>query len=166
MTNKYLTKKRKEYYMIDFQNLLKFERDFWEVDNMDLKQILIDINQSPNIQTLYSKYSNKSNPNNNTSYLEFTYTSKIELTLFREIIPHFINYYNLNSTYYQSTCNYDFSLPKENNNFELDSPKFGINCTDDKDYFKINHLRIKLNSNMSKVHDDFWKDLKSKLTEL
>ncbi len=166
MTNQYLTEKRKKWYMKDFYSLLKVERDFWKIDNSILKEILIEINENPNIQTLYSKYSDKNNPDDKSSYLTFAYTKKVELILFRNVIPHFIDFYNLKSSSNKSICNYDFFAPKENLNFDINSPKFGIKCTDDKNYFRINHIRLNLESYSSQTHKDFWDELKLKFSDL
>lgn len=166
MNNQYLTEYKKKIYMEDFKNLLLTDREFWKIDNDELKKILIHINTNPNIQTLYSKYTSSSKPTETSSYLTFAYSKKVELKIFRELIPFFMNNYNSNSTKYMSSCNYDFSLPKINLNFENKSEKFGIGCTDDINYFKINNIKINLESEFSKVHNDFWNDLKIKFNEL
>lgn len=166
MNNQYLTKNRKETYMKDFNNLILLKKDFWEIDNLELKQILIDINKNPEVQTLYSKYSNSSNPNDTLSYLTFTYSKKIELKIFRNLIPFFINYYNLSSSRLVSTCDYDFYIPQNNKNFAPNSQKLGIKCTDDINYFKINHIKINLKSENTKNHINFWNDLRVKFDDL
>ena len=166
MNNMYLTKVKKDWYMKDFRILLKSNKDFWKMDNEKLKAILIKINGNTNIQTLYSKHLDTNLNSNNNSYLEFSYTLKVELELFRFVIPHFIDTYNLNSNYGESVCNYNFYFPKENPNFKDNSIKFGINCIDNKNYFKINHIRINLENYNPKMHIEFWNDLKLKLSEL
>lgn len=166
MGNKYLTKNKKNVYMDDFKNLLSLEIDFWKIDNQELKDILININKNQNIQTLYSKFVDKSNAFDCSSYLTFTYSKKVELNVFRFLVPFFVNEYNFNSNRIISRCNYDFYQPKINLNYEKKSKKFGAGCVDNIDYFKINHIKISLESSSLKIHNEFWKDLKIKFNEL
>ncbi|MEI7596908.1 MAG: hypothetical protein WCK02_14255 [Bacteroidota bacterium] len=156
MKNNYLNKSKKEYYMNDFNFLLKLKDDFWGLDK-GLKKILTHINCNENIQTLYSKFSQGKDANGNQlSYLEFCYTSKIELELFRNTIPFFINKYNTNSG---DKCYYLFNKPIKNENYIKHAIKTGLACLDDENYFLINNIGIYLNSNNIKTHKLFWKDI-------
>jgi hypothetical protein len=167
MNNQYLTKKRKEYYLDDFNKLIKTDNPTWKIDSEELKEILININSNEFIQTLYSKQlGSKEEIDDDESYLEFTFAKKIELKIFRKVISYFIEFYNQDSTNFQSISFYDYSLPKDNPNYFKDSNKIGLKCTDDNNYFKINHLRITLKSSYPKIHKDFWSDLNNKLIDL
>ena len=166
MNDIYLTKESKEWYMEDFQNILKIERNFWKIDNDELKNNLIKINRNENVQSLYSKFKDETKLTDNLSYLEFCYTENIELKIFRKIIPYFITEYNGEFDYYHSTCDYDFSHPKTNKNFDQNSPSHGMKCIDSKDYFRINHIRLNLITEKTDLHKDFWNDLTTKLFEL
>jgi ribosomal protein L33 len=166
MNEIYLTEELKKWYMDDFQNLLKIDKEFWEIDNADLKSILIKINQNESIQTIYSKYKNNSNFIDKLSYLKFCYTENIELKLFREIIPFFITKYNGEFEYSPSVCDYDFFLPKTNANFNENSSIHGMNCIDSNDYFKVNHISLNLETEKIDLHKEFWDDLTTKLYEL
>ncbi|ARV15023.1 hypothetical protein [Polaribacter sp. SA4-12] len=167
MRNQYLTKKRKEWYLVDFNNLLNIENPTWKIDSEELKKILIKINSNEYIQTLYSKQKlSKSELHDTTSYIEFTYNSRIELKLFREILCYFIEEYNYDRNGIQSICYFEFNLPKENPNYKKNSPQIGLKCTDDNDYFKINHIKLHINSMFQKVHIDFWNDLTLKINGL
>ncbi|ESU26568.1 hypothetical protein FLJC2902T_25400 [Flavobacterium limnosediminis JC2902] len=159
-SEKYLDENLKKYYINDFNNLLKLEKYFWEIDNQTLKNVLCSINMNNSIQTLYSKYSNSQK--DKCSYITFCFTKNIELKLFREIIPYFIENYNFSD----NSCFYEFNFPKLNPNYEDNSIKFGIMCTDDIDYFNINHITITLESYNRKVHEDFWNDIKNKFVEI
>ena len=51
----YLTDELKQYYMTDFEQLLAYKKsDFWDIDH-GLADVLVKINDSPNLQTIYSK---------------------------------------------------------------------------------------------------------------
>jgi hypothetical protein len=162
MQNIYLNKSKKKYYMDDFHVLLNCELEFWKLD-AGIKEILIQINSNENIQTLYSKKHGLNNFHDDDSYLRFCYKREIELQLFRFLLPDLILKFNCRP----DTCiYYDFSFPKENINCNDDTHKLGLGCTDDKDYFQINHLSICLNSKDIEIHDEFWMDLKIKLSNL
>ena len=166
MNNQYLTTSRKEWYMNDFRNLLKINKEFWRIDNDELKNILSNINANEHIQTLYSKFINLKDLSDNSSYLVFGFSSEVELILFRNTIPFFIDNYNVDSSNCQSICTYEFFMPKENENYFENSAELGMKCTDDKNYFKLNHIRLNLQSGNRKSHTAFWNDLNSKLTDL
>ncbi len=51
----YLTETTKNYYMADLEKVIAYDKsDFWKLDE-GLADILTNINQSQNIQTIYSK---------------------------------------------------------------------------------------------------------------
>ena len=166
MNNIYLTKERKKWYMEDFQNVLKIEKELWQIDNVDLKNNLIKINQNRNIQSMYSKFIDVSKLTDKLSYLKFCYTKKIELKILRQVIPFFITKYNGEFDYFSSICDYDFFLPKINENFNENSSIHGMKCIDSKEYFKINHISLNLNTEKLDLHKEFWNDLTTKLYEL
>ncbi len=166
MRNSYLNKIRKKSYMKDFNNLLELELDFWELDSPELKEILRNINTNDFIQTLYSQSMPQGNPGKKTSYLTFAYNASVELEVFRNIIPHFIQNYNYNSGSKYAVCWYNFSLPKENENYNKGSKKLGLASTDNKNYFMINHIHLNLECENFQIHTEFWNDLNLKLSTI
>src|SRR5690554_673097 len=135
MEDIFLTPQLKDYYMKDFNNLLKMKEEFWELDNEFLKEKLIKINSNPNIQTLYSKYGIQG-PDDLESYIEIAFTQNIELEIFRSILPNLIYTYSSISMDL-SNCYYRYSTPRVNRNYSIGDDKRGIGCLDDKDYFRI-----------------------------
>lgn len=155
MKSIYLNAPLKQKYMDDFINhVLPFAGpEAWKLDN-GLGEILLSINGNSNIQSIYSKKDSFVSPGFlHESYLEFCYTSEVELKLFREVIPSFNYDFNkeFNSLFY-----YQFSYPRENPNME-EHGGLGLGCTDDRDYFKVNTVRLSLESPIRLNHENFWK---------
>ncbi len=160
----YLDDVAKDAYMDDFDLLLNNNtvNKFWQIDNDNLSRVLGKINKNRFIQTLYSKsYSH----NNNLSYLIFTYAQSVELEIFREILPLFMSTFNDEVNYHQSVCYYEFSYPKQNPN-HTDEVKLGIMCTDDPNYFNVNHITLSLKSELQEIHNQFLELLSDKLCVL
>lgn len=134
MRDIYLTKKRKKRYMEDFtNNVLKFDKiKIWKLDE-GLPEILSSINSNDYIQTLYSKKDSFNKPDNqHLNYLEICYSSRVELSLFRNIIPIF--FVDINK-YFESKFYYIFNLPRLNQNHLKHAEPSGLGCLDDKKYF-------------------------------
>lgn len=150
----YLTKRLKQRYMNDFiNNVLQFEKPAWRLDQ-GLDEILISVNNNPLIQSVYSRKDSFTEVEYlHESYVELCYSRIIELKIFREIIPSF-NYDFIkepNSVFY-----YQFSYPRQNPNYKADSEPVGLGCIDDEDYFKINTIRLTLESPIKTIHEKFW----------
>lgn len=148
--------------MNDFSNLLNSEMEFWKLDE-ELKDALIHINSNGYIQTLYSKRHNLNNFNDEESYLKICYFQEVELQLFRFVLSDLVLNFNQRP---DTILYYDFSFPRENGNYSENSNNLGFGCTDNKDYFKINHISINLKSTDLDIHNDFWIDLENKLVNL
>lgn len=156
----YLDSFLKEKYQLDFtNNVVECDNDFWKLDS-DLGEILIKINQNNHVQTLYSKKCN--GRNSDLSYLQICYSKVIELHLLRSVIPR-LTEINLrdNAAFY-----YEFSFPTDNVNYRENSESINMGCICDKDYFKINHLRLYLKSKYKSEHDSFWKELTDQLINI
>lgn len=162
MRDIYLDKAKKKNYMDYFRVLLNCKLEFWQLD-FGLQDILIQINANEYVQTLYSKKHGLNDLYDEDSYLKFCYYKEVELQLFRFILPDLILSYNCRP---DTALYYDFSFPKVNDNCMDDANKLGLGCTDDKDYFSINHLAIYLKSPDLEIHNKFWKDLEDKLSNL
>lgn len=150
--------------MKDFNNLLMMEEGSWALDNGFLKEILISINSNPNVQTLYSKYGIQG-PDDSESYIEFAFSQNIEIKIFRSILPSLIETYgsigmNL------SNCYYRYSTPRVNANYRMRDDKTGMGCRDDEDYFKINTIKIHLETYNITTRNEFWEDVVLALSEL
>ena len=151
--------------MEDFvNNVLPYNKiDFWKL-NEGLSDILININSNPLIQALYSKRPSFKNPDNSRlSYLEFCYATEIELALFREVIPSLFLEVVLDL---EERLYYLFDWPRNNPNYSMDSPPFGLACVDDEKYFFINTIKINLESNYQESHSSFWNNLERLLSGL
>lgn len=157
----YLTPETKEYYLNALKEVENSEHDFWKVEK-GISTYLKKINENKNIQTLYSKGAGNCQDLSSESYLIIAYSKKVELRIFRELLPYFIYYYND----HESSCFYSFNGPgtKENNYEEARSLK--LKCVDDPNYFNINHIRIELKEGSLNLHQEFWIELTEKLTEL
>lgn len=160
----FLTKDLKSKYMEDFNNIIHIAKKFWEIDNDFLKEKLILINSNENVQTLYSKYGIQG-PDDSKTYLEFAFSNKIELNIFRYLLPELLQKFNSIDND-QSNCFYSYSLPRNNNNYRVDSEKFGMRCCDDKDYFRINTVKINLETYDDSIKRQFWTDVALLLSEL
>lgn len=162
MENIYLDDDLKKLYMLDFESLLNFKCDFWELSPKILAS-LKNINKSSNVQSLYSSYY-ESDCFGKVSYLEFAYSKNIELQLLRFIIPYIVKKFNYYDDY--TKCYFDFLEPQDNPNFKEGEPVMGIGSTDNINYFMINRIRITLNSDIDLVHDKFWRILEEELSKL
>jgi hypothetical protein len=161
-TSEYLTLDLKEYYLKDFQRLTKLQTGtIWSLDK-DLSKILLDINSSNDIQTLYSKrYTEKNSwTTDNESYLEISFSECIETTLEESL-----------KLFQDKMGNFDIHvkiekrLPIDNANFNKDS-QFDIGCIKNPDYFRVNHFCIALNSFDINKHDIFWSELHNTLKNI
>lgn len=158
----YLSENLKKKYMDDFnENVLKCEKEFWKLDE-GLRDILIEINKSPSIQTLYSKkFEFKKIDNKPESYIQICYESEDILNIFKNIIiPDFVSKYNVKN---KSNFYYSFPFPENNQGYEENQVRFGLGCIDDKDYYRINSIRMNLESYYRTIHDSFWEDIHNKL---
>jgi hypothetical protein len=162
MKSIYLNAGLKQKYMDDFINrVLPFDGpEAWKLDS-GLSEILASINKNSNIQTIYSKKDSFASPGFlHESYLEFCYSAEIELKLFREVIPAFNYDFNkeFNSLFY-----YQFSYPRDNPNLKEQSFA-GLGCVDDEDYFRVNTIRLSLESPIRLNHENFWKRMGDSLS--
>ena len=159
----YLSEELKEYYMKDFnEKVLTCDDDFWDLDE-GLKELLININANPRVQTLYSKYLGN-NFGSRKSYLEFAYSKEIEQKLLVNL-QELTNKYTSNEeddNYAEDeTCKYKLCSPKENANADGDNSMSVIKLASaiDPNYFMVNHIEVTLNSYSPKKHQQFWTDL-------
>jgi hypothetical protein len=139
----YLTPELKAYYMQDFNdNVLTCTDDFWKLDD-NLRELLIKINKSQNVQTLYSRRMNSTEDPNKVSMLYIIYSVKTPIKVFKAFkkeirkVPSFRG-------------GYVFKL-----NVDMDmSVKMG--CMNDKNYFKHGVLMLTMKSEDLKEHELFW----------
>jgi hypothetical protein len=165
MNDIYLTDNLKNRYMHDFEDhvLLYDKENAWKLDS-GLAGSLISINKNPHIQTLYSKKDSFANVDYlHESYLEFCYSSNVELKIFREIIPQFSFDFIRE---FRSAFYYQFNFPRQNPNFAAASDPVGLDCIDDENYFKINTIRLTLESPIKSIHAKFWHTIEYTLAEL
>lgn len=165
----YLTSELKAKYMEDFEtNVLNCCDEFWDLDD-GLTETLSQINSNQNIQTLYSKKlvapESGAWSSQTDSYLKFAFSEEVELEILREVIPNCFEKFT--SSIEESYCIYQYCFPTVNSNYSIDDSKsIKLGCVDDEDYFKINHIRIELNSHNQSIHEEFWEYLKSNLSRL
>lgn len=163
MKNIYLTKRSKKKYMSDFlNNVLKYKgMESWRLDP-GLDDILGSVNRNPHIQSLYSRKDSFSEHGYlHESFLEFCYSRTVELKLLREVIPSF-SYDFIRE--FKSNFYYQFSYPRMNPNFVHGASIFGMGCIDDPDYFRINTIRLTLESPIRSIHQRFWTRLEASLS--
>lgn len=158
--NAFLTKEKKEYYMRDFQKVLTYKGiDFWDLDE-GISDILIKINNNPNLQTLYSKKFelNKGSTGFRKSYLQICYLCHLKdklLTALKEIQQLLQDEVKI---FDEPSCH-------ENTNKTSEST-LGLGCFDDKEYFNICSYKIILQSYNINSHNTFWNLLELKLQNL
>ncbi len=156
----YLTPELKSYYINDFNSVITLSTDFWGIDN-GLKDVLININKSSAIQTLYSKKHDFHKTSfEYESYLIIAYKKEVELELFRFVIPEFLILFNTNE--YQK-FSYSFELPVLNSNYRNGESHFNIGCINNEKYFFVNNIKFELISDNEIIHNTFWKHLETKL---
>lgn len=160
----YLNSELKSKYMDDFENkVLKVTHDSWKLSD-NIREHLIKINENQKIQTLYSKYpEGKHEMDLNESYLKFAYSQDVELEILRYFLPMLVGKYNKK---YRSIFNFIFNEPKDNPNYNGEESVVDIACLNDKDYLRLNHIRIVLNSSDKNIHDEFWEFVAGKLNEI
>ncbi len=157
----YLTPELKAYYMDDFNNNdLKEIDPFWKLDD-GIKDYLISINNNPNIQTLFSKKKQFYKPSSeNDCYIEFCYSQKIEQHIFKTLIPELNKTYNYDG---DERLYYIFEFPKENIVYsEKTASRLG--CKNNKDFFRVNHIKLTFESWNTKRHDEFWEEIKNRFS--
>lgn len=156
----YLTKNLKKKYLKDFnENVLPCKDDKWKLDE-GLKEILIEINKNPYVQTINSSkwnLSKKFEPKK--SIVEICYAFEAELYIQSNIIPYFMDKYNMDNTVF----NYSFEPPRDNPISKDDSMPCRIDWLFDKDYFQINSIILILESSDLEIHNNFWEDICIKL---
>lgn len=156
MEDIYLTAESKKKYMDDFINsVLVFEKEeTWKLDK-GLSEILTRINRNPLVQTLYSRKDPFATVEYlHESYLEFCYSKDVELEIFRKVIPSLSLDFIREA---KSIFFYTFSFPKENPN--IFGGISGMGCLDDPEYFRINTIRLTLESPIRSMHDRLWSTL-------
>ncbi|HLV40232.1 hypothetical protein [Xanthomarina sp.] len=164
MTDIFLNEKLKASYMQDFNSLLKNDVKFWEIDTEFLKEKLININDNKNIQTIDCRYGIQG-PDDSSSYLTFAFTKQVELNIFRSILPELLRDFNINSAE-QSTCFYQYSKPRDNRNHNPKSKIYGMSCRDNKDHYRINAIRINLDTLDDAIKKRFWTEISLLLSGL
>lgn len=165
--NVYLTSKFKLKYMEDFNlNVLNCKNDIWKIDDF-LKDCLIKINENRNIQTLYSKrfnYKKEEVSIDYNSYIKFCFTKKVEIKILRQLVSNLICIFKLNDNV---KVYYTYDFPKENYNFSFTKDcVIDLDCINNKDYFKINHITLEIKSENLKEHEKFWNYLTEQLSSL
>ena len=144
----YLTPELKEYYMKDFNNnVLKCEDEFWDLDE-GLEDILIKINKSDKIQTLYSRRFTGDlgkNGDNDVSTLWILLSEEGDNGRFAEFIDECGSNIRLFEFMY---------CPPEYLVQNMDKT-INIGCMQDGDYFNSGAIMIRMCGDMED-HNLFW----------
>lgn len=144
----YLTPELKEYYMNDFNNnVLKCEDEFWDLDE-GLQDILININKSDKIQTLYSRRFNGDlgeDGDNDVSMLWILLSKDGD----NEKFSKFINECEDTIQYFEF-----FYCPPEYLKQKMDEGII-MGCMQDEKYFNSGAIMIKMCGDIDE-HDIFW----------
>jgi len=148
----YLNPELKKWYLEDFERLLNLDDDYWNIDSIFLQDILVKINENNNIQTLYSKLDEQ-----DESYLFFTYSSDVELKLFRFIIPQLLSV--------NPGLSYEYLPPRINLNTGLNNG-VELACVTDINYFNVHQIRLGLVSKIPIDHKKFWNLIKNLLSQV
>lgn len=168
MNIKFLTTDTKKKYMDDFNNnVLTCKDSYWGIDS-GLKDILININQNKNVQTLYSK-KYKGYPSvgthpikgtsENCSYLYVAFSEEITQLKIERIKQ------------VMDSCFGDGFFMAVSQKQEIDINEFG-SCEGgnkmsfflDKSYFNIANICFTFESNNKYAHNYFWSELNRQLS--
>lgn len=150
---KNLTPELKAYYMADFeQNVLPCKDEFWKLDN-GLADLLIRINNSNNIQTLYSRRRTYANDKNYVSSLWILVSENVKNSTIRKFVDE---------------CNQklaDFQCVPVEDIVQNLKPEIPMNCMTDSNYFNNGAVMISVKSPVQHNHEVFWKLLEKHLTK-
>ena len=152
----HLSKKLKQYYLEDFQLVLKEPLEFWDLDSISLRDALLKINKNSEVQTLYSKHDTKTE-----SYLFLAFSKKVEPSLFRYALPFILDQFNARGVF----CFYEYLSPRENMNLTVPN-NANQGAVNNPDYFQVDHIKIGLESNSEQEHERFWALLSQSLSTL
>lgn len=150
----YLNKTLKQYYLLDFEQVLLIKDPFWGIPETFLRGVLSEINTSENIQTLYSKIKHEDDAEDDESYLVIAFTKDIETRL-TESLKTFASSFSRNS------ISIDKMPPSENLN--VGPANYQIGAINNKNYFNLHHFRITFISENTDLHEVFWVQLKELL---
>ncbi|MGB0838369.1 MAG: hypothetical protein ACPGRE_09735 [Flavobacteriaceae bacterium] len=142
----HLNKDLKQYYLEDFQLVLKEPMEFWDLDSLILREALVKINLNPEVQTLYSKHNAKEE-----SYLFLTFSKKVERSLFRYALPFILDQFNARGVF----CFYEYLSPRENMNLKVPN-NANQGAVNNPEYFQVDHIKIGLETNSEIEHERFW----------
>ena len=159
----YLTAERKAAYMTDFhENVLTETHETWKAC-ATIIPTLVELNNNTRLQTLFSKFPDSPRPSAQTkSYLWLAYFEKVELKLFRDVLP-WLTCVFANTD--DSKLYYHY-LPGEEIRETEANTRFKLGCLADPDYFRVNHVRINFEHWQHNRHIDFWQQLKTGLLAL
>lgn len=160
MKDIFLTKALKKIYLEDYLKAIDLENEFWRIEDFLIQKLNL-INSNSQIQTLYSKYGGDEILFNK-SYLVFCYTKEVEEKIFKIVIPKITSKF---SDLPKSICTYKFEYPRANENYKGDVIS-EISCTDNKEHFRINHIRLELKSRRKDIHQKFWDFISQELSVL
>lgn len=139
----HLTPELKAYYMQDFNdNVLTCTDDFWKLDD-NLRELLININKSQNVQTLYSRRMNSTQDPNKVSMLYVMYSVKTPIKTFKAFKKEIQKVPSFRGGYVNK-LHVDMDM----------SVKMG--CMNNKNYFKHGVLMLTMKSEDLKEHELFW----------
>lgn len=144
----YLSPELKNYYLLDFEQVLVIDDSFWGIQNDFLKSCLQKINTSNSIQTLYSRIKKIDISDDEESYLVLGFTKDIKENLQRNLEKFVGTFKNCNA------ITLDLMPPSKNLNTGPEELKSG--AIHNKEYFNIHHFRITCLSNKYEVHEQFW----------
>ncbi|TAI48991.1 hypothetical protein [Flagellimonas allohymeniacidonis] len=162
MTRHYLDIGLKKYYDRAYQEVKTSGNVFWSLDE-GLAPFLEEINSNEHIQTIYSKRGPYMGGFKLYSYVAIAYSQKVELSLFRNVIPIFISKYN---ELRDGECIYEYRKPYKREDKEKDVEVLDLMCIKDPNYFNVHHIRLELKGIGHNTHNEFWVDLAKYLSEI
>ena len=152
---KNLTPELKAYYMADFvENVLPCKDEFWKLDD-GLADLLTRINNSNNIQTLYSRRRTYANDKNYVSSLWILVSENVKNSKIRIFVDE------CNKKLADFQC-----VPVEREDMvHTLTPTIPMNCMTDSNYFNNGAVMISVKSPVQRNHEVFWKLLEKHLTK-
>ena len=146
--------------MQDFnKNVLTCNIDYWRIDN-GLKDILININNNPDVQTLYSKNYDSCKcescrRNGGESYLIVSISRKYEEKMCK-IVKQFKKLFKNGGFMFEEYCDFFNGGGSKISNME---------CNKNPQYFNISSFKFQLVTNDEKRQRFFWQFLNNNLSK-
>ncbi|WP_347922625.1 hypothetical protein [Pontimicrobium sp. SW4] len=158
MNGQYLNDYLKKYYTDSLEEEIVLNK----IDKGIIAHLRL-IGNNESIRPIFSKKNKDSIDRYNHSYLSIAYESNIEKKLLTVVKPYFLSKYNSGRNY---ECNCIEIKPYIKEERAITEENRGSKWQIDSDYFNVNHIRIDLKKGTNELHNQFWMELSTMLSDL